>query len=95
MFKFSVKTLAHALCNACPLAVLYFAHQPSVRDVLQRLDQDPLGIKVLYWGKDQMAVDDIVTDGAMLTVTTAVWQHSQPQALPAARHPCALSALRL
>lgn len=33
MFKVSVKTLAYALCNACPLTVLYFAHQPSVRDV--------------------------------------------------------------
>ena len=25
----------------------------------------------------------------------AMWQHSQPQSLPTAKHPCALSALRL
>ena len=74
MFKVSVKTLAYALCNSCPITVLYFAHQPSVRDVLQRLDHDPVGIKVLYWGGDQMALDDIVIDGAMLTITTAAAQ---------------------
>ena len=31
--------------------------QCLLRDVLQRLDHDPVGIKVLYWGGDQMALD--------------------------------------
>jgi len=33
--------------------------------------------------------------GAAKAFSAAVWQHSQPQTFPVARHPCTLSALRL
>lgn len=67
--KVYVQTLETAHLNTCQLLPLEFASQPTVKDVLQRIGQNPSGVKVLSWGKDEMALDDLVTDEQLLKVT--------------------------
>lgn len=67
--KVYVQPLNTAHLNACQLLVLEFASQPAVKDVLQRIGQSPLGVKVLSWGEDEMALEDLVTDEQLLKMT--------------------------
>jgi len=64
-----VQTLDNAHLNTCQLLALEFASQPTVKDVLQQIGQNPLGVKVLSWGEDEMALEDLVTDEQLLKVT--------------------------
>ena len=64
-----VQTLENAHRMACPLLTLEFARPPTVRDVLERIRQNPQGVKVLLWGEDELGLDDVLPDGADLTVT--------------------------
>lgn len=67
-----VQTLEHAHLDACPLRKLHFDGQPTVREVLQRLQQSPQGVQVLVEGEDghrPLALDDIVTDGSVVFIT--------------------------
>ena len=63
-----VQTLENAHLNTCQLLTLEFAFQPTVKDILQRIGQTPLG-RVLSWGEDEMALKDLVTDEQLLKVT--------------------------
>lgn len=67
--KVYVQTLGNAHLNTCQLLPLEFASQPTVENVLQRIGQSPLGVKVLSWGKDEMALEDLVADEQLLKIT--------------------------
>lgn len=69
MWTVNVSTLAYAHLHSAPLKVLSFAQQPTVRDVLTRVGQDPLGIKVMFWGERLMELDEKVEHDALLTIT--------------------------
>lgn len=69
MWTVNVSTLAYAHLHSAPLKTLSFAQQPTVRDVLTQIGQDPTGIKVLYWGERIMELDDKVEDDALLKIT--------------------------
>ncbi len=67
--KVFVHTLDNAHLNTCQLLTLEFAAHPTVKDVLQQIGQNPLGVKVLSWGEDEMTLEDLVTDEQLLKVT--------------------------
>ena len=68
--KVFVQTLDNAHLNTCQLLTLEFAAlSPTVKDVLQQLGQNPLGVEVLSWAKDEMTLEDLVTDEELLKVT--------------------------
>lgn len=74
MWTVYVKTLAYALCDACPLTVLSFSARPTVQDVLDKLGQDPHNIKVLLWGEDELSLDASLDEQDSLSITT---EHAQ------------------
>ena len=74
MWTIYIKTLAYALCDACPLTVLSFSYRPVVQDVLDKLGQDPHNIKVLLWGEDELSLDASLDDKDSLSITT---EHAQ------------------
>lgn len=68
--KVYVQTLETAHLNTCQLLPLEFASQPTVKEILQRIGQSPLGVKVLSWGEHEMALEeDLLTDEQLLKVT--------------------------
>lgn len=69
MWKVNVSPLACAHLHSAPLKVLSFDQQPTVRDVLNQIGQDPTGIKVLFWGEKLMELDDEVENDALLHIT--------------------------
>ncbi len=69
VMKVFVQTLENAHLNTCQLLTLEFAAQSTVKDVLQQIGQNPLDVKVLSWGEDEMTLEALVTDEQLLKVT--------------------------
>ena len=56
--------------HTCRLATVEFSDQPTVRDVLERIGQNPFGVKGRRsWGEEEMSLDDAVDDQHLPKVT--------------------------
>ena len=67
--KLFVQALENAHSDVCRLLTLEFETEPTVRQVLERLQQTPVGVKILLWGEQELDLDTTVGDGDLLVVT--------------------------
>lgn len=67
--KVDVQTLEIAHLNTCQSLALEFGSQPTVKEVLQQIGQNPVGVKGATWGEEEMVLADLVTDEQLLKVT--------------------------
>lgn len=70
MWTVKVKTLEYALCDVCPVTILTFGQQPTVRDVLDKLGENSRDIKVLSSGGHELSHHATVDDQDSLHLTT-------------------------